>query len=59
MIKIVFPSDNSIACVARTNQTFEVMLNPRASFFLSLHGSIIMVKIPIELYLLNSNRSQL
>lgn len=45
MIKILFPSDSSITCVAKTNQTFEVMLNPRASFYLSLHGSLIMVKI--------------
>ena len=45
MIKMAFPSDNSITCVAKINQTFEVMLNPRASFFLTLHGSIIMVKI--------------
>jgi hypothetical protein len=36
--------DDSISCVVKTNQTFDVMLNPRASFYLSQHGSIFAVR---------------
>ncbi|CAF0938219.1 unnamed protein product [Adineta steineri] len=31
---------NGISCVVKSNQTFDIMLNPRASFHLNQHGSI-------------------
>ncbi|CAF1201178.1 unnamed protein product [Rotaria sordida] len=33
-------NDDSISCVVRSNQTFNVMLNPRASFYLNQYNSI-------------------
>ncbi len=37
--------DDSISCVVKANQTFDVMLNPRASFYLSQNDSIFAVGI--------------
>jgi hypothetical protein len=38
-------NDGSISCMVKTNQTFDVMLNPRASFYLYQDGSIFAVNI--------------
>jgi hypothetical protein len=39
--------DDRISCVVKSNQTFDVMLHPRASFYLYQYGSIIAVRFPI------------
>jgi hypothetical protein len=41
---VVKNNDDSISCIVKSNQTFDVMLNPRASFYLYQHGSIFAVK---------------
>ena len=38
-------NDGSISCIVKPNQTFDVMLNPRASFYLYQDGSIFAVNI--------------
>jgi hypothetical protein len=45
-------NDGSTSCVVTSNQTFDVMLNPRASFYLYHHGSISAVKFSNQLIII-------
>lgn len=49
--------DNSISCTVKSNRTFEVMLNPRASFYLSHHGSTFAVKFLFDSVMSDRNLS--
>lgn len=35
---------NDTSCILENNQTFDLMLNPRASFYLNQHGSVFAVR---------------
>ena len=39
-LSIDFPKDrNDTSCIIQTNRSFDIMLNPRISFYLNQHGS--------------------